>query len=292
MKLKYYILCLVSVLFSFQVTAQYYFYNDKYYDKDLITDIGIGLGGMNALTDLGANAGVLRTVRPEASVYAGLMYRDIVGLRLEVTRGKVGSADSLNKNPRSWSRLRNLSFTSPISEISLIAEFDPLMLHYYPDGVPPVSPYLLAGLGWFSFNPQTYYQGRWVDLQPLHTEGEGFAEYKHRPNYHLSQVNIPIGGGLKYELSELVTLRLELIYRFLFTDYLDDVSTTYIDPSLFAKYLSPANAALAKALYSRRGEVDPGYHTPIGAYRGNPRQNDAYYTFSLKLEINLGRTPR
>jgi len=148
----------------------------------------------------------------------------------------------------------------------------------------------MAGIGWFNFNPQANYNGLWIDLQPLHTEGEGFKEYPNHTPYRLSQINIPAGAGFKYELSEMFTIRGELIYRFLFTDYLDDVSTTYIDPTLFDKYLSPTEAAFAKILYSRQGEIKPGFVPAVGSIRGSPKHNDAYFSFNLKIGINLGRT--
>jgi hypothetical protein len=151
-----------------------------------------------------------------------------------------------------------------------------------------LSPYVVAGLGWFKFNPQLYDNGRYIDLRPLRTEGQGMAEYKDRPIYHLSQANVPFGFGIKYELSQMFTIRGEVVHRFLFTDYLDDVSKTYIDPSLFDKYLTPMQASQANAVYSRKRETPPVPGQP----RGNEDSNDSYVTFSLKLGVTLGRERR
>ena len=38
----------------------------------------------------------------------------------------------------------------------------------------------LIGVGYFSFNPQAKLGNRWIDLQPLSTEGQGFPEYPDR----------------------------------------------------------------------------------------------------------------
>jgi hypothetical protein len=150
--------------------------------------------------------------------------------------------------------------------------------------VPFVSPYVIAGVGWFHFNPQAELKGKWVDLQPLSTEGQGFAEYPDRKPYTLSQFNIPLGLGIRYEMTGMFNVRLEFIHRRLFTDYLDDASTKkYIDPTLFAKYLSPDKAANARALYNR--SLDGS----IPIFRGHSQNNDAYMSVSLKVGIVLGR---
>ena len=122
-------------------------------------------------------------------------------------------------------------------------------------------------------------------MRPLHTEGEGFPGYG--PEYSLTQMNIPMGVGVKYFFSENVNISFEIIHRKTFTDYIDDVSKTYIDPSLFYKYLSPTLAPIAVAMSNKAisGYTTPGY-TP-GSKRGDPSQNDAYFTAQFKLGIRL-----
>ncbi|MEI9957878.1 MAG: hypothetical protein WDM90_16620 [Ferruginibacter sp.] len=73
----------------------------------------------------------------------------------------------------------------------------------------------------------------------MHTEGQGFLEYPDKKIYSLHQIAIPVGAGLKYELSQMITLRAEYIYRILNTDYLDDVSTTYVNP-VYIQIILPA----------------------------------------------------
>ena len=103
---------------------------------------------------------------------------------------------------------------------------------------------------------------------------------------------LTINLGLRYEISSLFNARLELAHRVLFTDYLDDVSRDYIDPNLFANYL-PANLArVAERLYSRKGELNPSDQTFIGDGRGDPRDNDAFFTIQFKLGVTLGRRQR
>ncbi|MEJ7684713.1 MAG: hypothetical protein WKG06_44080 [Segetibacter sp.] len=183
-----------------------------------------------------------------------------------------------------YKRNRNLSFKSHIMEVALLFDFRPLILFNLEPKKWAPEPYITTGLAWFSYNPVTQYNGRWVDLKPLHTEGEGFPEYPAISDYKLSGVNIPVGIGLRYKLSSRYNISLEYLHRILFTDYLDDASSQkYIDPSAFDKNLSPASAADAKVLYNRtlNGRTPPS--------RGNPNNNDTYMSLTLKLGVVLGR---
>jgi hypothetical protein len=147
----------------------------------------------------------------------------------------------------------------------------------------------MAGIGYFAFNPQAKVLNKWVDLQPLHTEGQGFTENPNKKPYSLRQVSIPLGAGVRYELSPSINLRAEFVYRILSTDYLDDVSTTYADPNLFSNYFSGTKLTNALLLSDRQYELDPAHITEAGGERGNPKNNDAYFTFNLKIGMVLGR---
>jgi hypothetical protein len=128
----------------------------------------------------------------------------------------------------------------------------------------------------------------WVDLRPLHTEGEGFPEYPDRKMYALTQPNIPMGFGAKYFLGNAVNISAEVLHRKTFTYYLDDVSTRYIDPSLFFKYLPYSQAVIAEAVSNKSAE---GYNTPgyePGDKRGDHTQYNAYFSFNIKVSIRLG----
>ncbi len=283
--------CVLAFMVSISLCskAQYYYYNNNYYDKDLIFEVGASYGGMNCLVDVGAKSGFglgainWKYNQPCAGIFIGAMYQNFIGVRLETTWGKITASDLYGTSPQ-----RSLTIRSDISEIALLAEFHPLMLKHYEEELPRLSPYIVAGVGWFSFNPQYKINlgngiYRWVDAKPLHLEGQGIKGVTTMENYSTSQVNIPFGGGLKYELSQLFTLRGEFVYRKLFTDYLDDVSGVTVDPASFSSYLSPGNAAVAQQIYAAGG------YTTAGEIRGNPKTNDAYFSFNLKLSINLGR---
>ncbi len=298
------LLLLTSAVFNPPLKAQYYYYNDRYYDNDVVFELGATGGVMNALTDLGGKKGIgknfikdLRwaTARPSYGFYVMGMYKGLIGLRLEGTFGEVTGYDSILKNvaPSTFGRYeRNLSFKSKINEFQLALEFHPIALFNYEDNPPPYSPYAIVGVGRYSFDPQAKLNGQWYALQPLRTEGQGFREYKDRLPYELSQFNIAAGLGLRYEINSLFSARLEFVHRFLQTDYLDDVSTKYIDPSLFPNYLPVNLAAIAQQLYSRRNELNPSDDTKIGEQRGDPKENDAFFTIQLKIGVTLGRQKR
>jgi hypothetical protein len=199
-------------------SAQYYFYNDDYYDNPLLVEVGASLNAMNCLTDIGGKKGIgkrflkdlnLGKTQMAGGIFISAIYRNAVAFRLEGTFGKLTANDNVLAGVTDIAAERynrNLNFKTSITEIAGIVELHPMFIFVdwvSRDAEPPrYSPYLLAGLGYYSFNPQAEIDGRWVDLQPLSTEGQGFAEYPDRPVYKLKQTNIPLGIGLKYELSQ------------------------------------------------------------------------------------------
>jgi hypothetical protein len=141
------------------------------------------------------------------------------------------------------------------------------------------TPYVFAGVGAFHFSPYTTYDSQKVYLQPLGTEGQGLPAYPDKKIYSLTQFAIPLGIGLKYKLSERIQIGVEFCSRFLFTDYLDDVSSTYADENELFK----GRGQLAVDVSYRGDETNPSQPYPSGETRGNPKQNDNYYTTSFSL---------
>src|SRR5436190_2488832 len=297
---------LVFIVLSFSsLKAQYYYYNENYYEKEVNFELGGSVGFMNCLTDLGGKKGIGKGFIKDLngknknlsySIFATATYHYILGLRLEATFGKVEASDSILK-PIAASTFgryeRNLSFRSPITEIQLSLEFHPIYLKVDYDKDPSLlSPYLIGGIGYFSFNPQAKLGNQWHDLQPLRLEGQGFAEYPTHKEYKLSQMNLLFGCGLKYEINQMLNARLEIVQRKLFTDYLDDVSTEYINPDLFPNYLTPVQASIATQLHDRQGELSPSHITTPGYQRGDPKDNDSYFSLQAKISFMIGRLKR
>ena len=294
------------LFFSFGAQAQSYFYNGNYYEPDFLYEAGLSFNAMNCLTDLGGSKQTKIPVIKNLNLgktgfsvgaFGSFIYQNTAGVRLEATYGQLSASDSRLKGQTgsAASRFnRNLDFKTNILEIAAIGEIYPLPLVASLLGKENpallISPYLLAGVGFFHFEPQGSIPGTntFVNLEPLRTEGQGFAEYPDRERYKLSQMNFPLGFGAKYELNRLLNLRVEALYRVLTTDYLDDVSTTYIDPALFDKYLTPVNASIAKRVSDK--QIVPVSGTDV--MRGSPTINDSYFTINLKVSFTIGRERR
>lgn len=266
-------------------------------------EVGVGLGPLFFLGDLGGAAGIGRTfikdvdyplTKLSKGIFVGVTPNEWLGFRVALNTGVLEGDDKQapNKGGDEVTRLqRNLNFTTRIWEAYGAVEFYPtVFLEQYEDLKGKLRPYGIVGVGVYHFNPKTQdNSGNWVALQPLHTEGQGFPEYPDRKVYKLTQMEIPIGFGFKYYLKENMFIGLEVLHRKLFTDYVDDVSTNYIDPIYFNQYLSPANAALARQL-NYRGTYSWATTRPssiVGEKRGDPKQNDAYFSTILRLGWRL-----
>ncbi len=207
------------------------------------------------------------------------------GLELGANFGKISGADSLSTD--SSRAVRNLDFQSNILDVHLLVTYN--FLH---NRETRFTPYVFAGIAVYHFDPYTYYTapGDSVSnkyyLQPLSTEGEGLESYPDRKPYGLTQVSIPFGAGVKYALSPTVSLGLVLSMRKTFTDYLDDVSSTYIDKDKLSAERGPAAVHLSYRSNELPGREDHPYPTD-GTNRGNPSVNDFYFFTGLKLSIKI-----
>ena len=191
------------------------------------------------------------------------------------------SGDDKNNTKATGILYRNLNFTSKIWEAQLAVEYQLFNIQER-----SFTPYIFAGIAAFHFNPYSFDSlGTKVYLRSLSTEGQGLAAYPDRKPYKNNQIAIPFGGGLKLAISPKITLGVELGLRKLFTDYLDDVSTTYVDPAVFPPNPdgSTSNALL---LSDRSYELG----TPIGIpgrQRGNSKQKDHFVTAMFHVTFNL-----
>ncbi len=203
---------------------------------------------------------------------------DNIMLRGGFTYAIVGGADRFSKD--STMKARNLAFESSISEFSLVGEY--YLLNLYDNRI---SPYVFAGLAVYHFNPYAYNGGTdKIYLKPLSTEGQGLPGYPDRKAYGLTQAAIPIGGGVKFAVTDNFHLGLEFSFRKLFTDYLDDVSTSYADPT----DLLAAKGQLSVDMSYRGDDVGNPVYPAKGEGRGGPDHNDTYYFTGLHLTYRLG----
>ncbi len=275
-------------------------------------EVGLNIGPSFFLGDLGGNRGQGKTFVKDVNfpltklmkgLYVNFYPAEWVGFRLAVNVGKLEGFDSVIDNKGTDERFRlqrNLGFRSNLAEAYLAAEIYPtVMLEQYDGLLHKIRPYGVAGLGIYHFNPKGEYiepngSIKWVELQPLHLEGQGFAEYPDRKEYSLTQMNIIMGGGFKYYIKENMYVGFEIIHRKTFTDYIDDVSKEYINPNLFDQYLTAQQATYAKQLEYREKFRNPSINRPyINQQRGDPVQNDAYFSGMIRLgwRINGANSP-
>jgi len=264
-------------------------------------EVGLGLGPLFFLGDLGGSYGIGRTFVKDVDfpmtklckgIFVSITPNEWLAFRVAVNQGVLEGDDKQAPNKGGDERFRlwrNLNFRSNLIEGYVAAEFYPSVFIEQYDGLfGKLRPYGVIGAGVYHFNPKTKDDnGNWVALQPLHTEGEGFAEYPDRKVYSLTQMEIPIGFGVKFYVKENMFIGAEVLHRKLFTDYVDDVSTTYIDPLLFNKYLSPDKAAEARSLYYRGDKVVQGRTPAIDEQRGDPKQNDAFFSTIIRMGWRL-----
>ena len=240
-------------------------------------ELGVMAGISNYGGDLGAES-FFKSFSQTHAAFGGFFRYNVnnyVAARLNVYYGNI-SGDDAKANTQERED-RNLSFKSSMLEFGLTGEFN--ILGYQPYNLERIfSPYLFAGVAVFRYNPKTFYDGRWVELQPLGTEGQGLSSQPDRDFYSLTELAVPFGIGAKYAINDHWNLGLELGYRLTFTDYLDDVSTTYVD----VDELLTNRGELAVALSNRS-------NTPKapGEGRGDPSDNDFYFIGGFTISYNF-----
>lgn len=251
-KLKFIFFCINVFIFCNTISAQEF-------------SLQISPGIMNYGGDLQSKIYTFQNAN--FSIAADAVYRiNKFSIKGGITYGKVNGDDLNNTRYKN----RNLNFSSNIADANLCLQYDFLLM----DENRKFTPYIFAGVGIFHFNPYTFYDSQKVFLQPLGTEGQGLSIYPDKKMYALTQFEIPYGIGFKYRLSNQILIGLEFSSRFLFTDYLDDVSGNYPDENELLKQ----RGQLAVDVSFRGNEIDPSLSFPSGGRRGNPDLKDNYYT--------------
>lgn len=200
-------------------------------------------------------------------------------VRATLLRGEITGSDYNAR--REEVRLRNLNFRSEILEFGVTGEFN--LMNYHIPNKEISAPYIFAGIAAYHFNPQAEYRGRWVDLQPLGTEGQFMDAERYGAPYRRLQVAVPFGLGFKFSLNPRTNLGVEFGFRKTFTDYLDDVSSAYPDIAGL-KDSDPLAAALSYRAPEYAGQP---LENPVGETRGDNKTTDSYIFFGLTASVNL-----
>ena len=256
---------------------------------------------------------------------------DFTSLRFKSTRPNIGVSYTRRFTPRisvrgmfAWGRItgddlksaavneadnvpryiRNLKFRNDIKELSAVATFDLFENRGTYLKRPDFSPYGFLGVAVFAHNPKAEYRGTFVALQPLGTEGQNLPKDEtadpaaiYPDPYARVQIAIPFGLGVKYKLDKNWDLGFEIGWRKTFTDYLDDVSGYYADPTALAAN-NPLSAVLADR--SNEGPYEQAFGNQVGwgAYgdqRGDRTDKDWYIVAGFNLTYIMpqrGKSPK
>jgi len=247
--------------------------------------VGLSVSALNYYGDLSPKTSRFSTDLSFTRPAIGLHFSHRFGPRYALTGtflyGTLKGSDSESANQGDtengvYRYQRNLSFRNRIKELSVVASFD-----LFQNSATYISrvnwtPYAFVGASMLLHNPQAQapatdlhgvpldQAGEWVDLQELGTEGQRSQLQPGDANYGLSQykklqIAIPIGLGVRFRLNEILDFSFETGFRYLFTDYIDDVSRNYVDLGVFG------TNELAKAMSYRSNEV---VQNPTGTYDG------------------------
>lgn len=296
------VLSIVSLLVSTSAMGQKAF-------KGKPIEFGITVGASNYIGDLSKLVAIKET-HPMGGLICRFNYSDFITLRGTAAYGRISGNDA-NYSSDAYRHRRNLSFRSNIIEFSGTIEWN-ILGFGETQRFNPSSPYLFAGFGVFKFNPLakfTYhpeadlandptgatpvhdpilkqYDGQWIELQPLGTEGQETTKFNDRKRYPLTQLSIPFGVGYKKQFNDVWAWGLELGMRKTFTDYLDDVSKDYVDEQI----VGGNNGFLAAALKDRAAEVGQKKFDN-GEARGAKSSKDWYFflNFTITRKITGGK---
>ncbi|MFH0892890.1 MAG: DUF6089 family protein [Bacteroidota bacterium] len=251
------------------------------------------LGGANQIGTNGLRDFEFRATRPLTTIGYSYRVTKEICTQFDMTYGWIYGADKLTTEPARNNR--NITYRSPIVETAgkVCYEFirEKKGHRYRLKGIQGLknihfTSYIFTGIGGFYFNPKgKYVDGAWYALKPLCTEGQGY--YDSRTPYHRIQLAIPMGIGFKYILSKEWFIGLEIGMRKTFTDYMDDVSTTYPDK----EYMTDELGTMAGYFSNPTTGAIPGA-TTANQQRGDPGDKDSYMFMTITMRYKIPHSKR
>jgi hypothetical protein len=269
----------------------------------------IGSQGIQGFRDFNFAA-----ARPAFAIGHRYFLYENLTLTNSLSAGYIYGNDKFTEEP--FRNNRNIHFRSPILELSSTADLYVIRFQKVGARYRQVtraragrgllaSGYIFAGLAGFYYNPQGYFDASqytglvptedlpangWYNLRPLSTEGQGY--FPTRQKYLPVAFAIPFGIGATIQVSEEYSVGFRYGFRKTFSDYIDDVSTTYVDPSIYSEMFEDASKViLARHFANPTNNSMAKTVTSPGQQRGNPFNTDAYmFGFvTLTYKFNTGR---
>lgn len=271
------------VLFTIFTTSIYS--QDRY--------LGISGGGALYTGDLDpiSRLDYLKNVRPAFGVFYRQELSNRFSFRLGLTRLNIKASDDVNldllTDPGSSQALLDLAFTrlernfnikNKITEFSLLGEFKLFSLF-------GIDFHFTAGPAIYRHNPEGFDNINMIyrPLQPLATEDQSFDD-----RYSLFQFAFPFGGYMVFNVNDKISIQIDLIGRYTFTDYLDDIFLADYVPA--TSITDPVRRRLADPFVSLTGgsELDgPSYVNDSGIIRGNPDVRDYFGSSSISVLFRM-----
>jgi hypothetical protein len=237
-------------------------------------EIGGLAGGTGYYGDLQKFQPQIGSFGPTVGVMARWNRSPRFAFRTTATYGSFNATDA-----RTAGSTRNLEVKTTLYELAVCGEFNMIPFDIV-DGKTS-SPYLFLGVGGLYFNPQARYEGKFIDLRPLGTEGQLLEGGK---TYNPLQVVVPFGVGVKLALWQRLSIGFEFGIRQTFTDYLDDVSGKYPNVDVLSK-----QSIAAAALSYRNPATLPNQRATVeGQQRGDKYRYDRYYFMGASMTYSLG----
>jgi hypothetical protein len=267
----------IAALAAKDARAQAFYENKEY---------GVSFGGSQYFGDLNEDYG-FKTPMPAAGVFMRIHINPFIAMRIGAAATRVRYDDKLNSNY--FDKQRNLNFQSDIVEATLQAEFN-FFRFFTGEEKSRFTPYLTTGIGAFYYNPFTYYNGSKYFLRPLGTEGQNLSNYGDR-YYSKLGICVPIGMGFKYWLKPGLNFGMEIANRLTSTDYIDDVSATYVGVDKFPS--DPVNPSPGYLLQDRSVELGGERLGRVGKQRGNSETKDQYMMvlFNISFQLKTYKCP-
>jgi hypothetical protein len=263
-------LVIFSVFISTNLSSQY-------------TEVGVFVGVSNYHGDLTPKNLEVSSYAPAFGAFGRYNFNGHLAAKVHFYKGVLQGSD-FHAQVTKGERARNLSFRTDIYELG--AQFEYNFLDFkvaIKDHI--TTPYIFAGVAGFYYNPQAEINGQWFDLRPLSTEGQGLEGSSAQP-YQKFSIAIPMGLGVKFNINHVTNIGLEFGMRKTFTDYIDDVSTTYPDLNVLASEVGDFAAALSY----RAPEYNPDAPAdPQGTSRGDATDKDWYFFGGVTFSVNIGK---
>jgi hypothetical protein len=220
-----------------------------------------------------------KTYKPSVGLVYKYFFNPNIGLRFSATYARITGADSLSDIKAN--NLRNLSFANDIFEMAggIEINFLPIDMERF-----KFTPFIYAGIGGFYSNPFALDKdGEKTKLRLLGTEGQGLAQYPDRKLYPIINASFPIGFGFKAMIGNTMMVTLEAGARYTSTDYLDDVSRTYVNLDTLEFY--KGKKAVEMAYRGTKHTEWDGHYPNYQFQRGDMRRNDWYWTTGVTVGI-------